>query len=158
MLQPQLHSSYFSTQLSFIFHHLFKGRLMFVTSIVWVHNSCLGFWLSQIFSDRCTYFTLLWIRVSAKCINCICVCQHISRQVPRSVLLLLFFFFCRLEFYFYKQFEGGKCFIGQNEKLNWGSTTRDFTQRVIIISAKCCFLSLASSHLKRSIPILHIEV
>lgn len=68
--------------------------------------------ISDFFTYCCTYFTLLWISMSAKCINCICARQHFF--FFWGLLYCCFFgVFCTLEFYFYTQHEEAKCFIGQ---------------------------------------------
>ena len=70
------------TQLFFIFPSSFSAGdkclshlLSGCTTAAWDFG-----YLWLFFSYCCTYFTLLWIRVSAKCINCICIRQQFSKS------------------------------------------------------------------------------
>lgn len=64
------------------------------------------------------FFTLLWIR------HCICACQHFCKSGPQACFIA----FCRLwEFYFYKQYAGGKALKAEMKLL--ASPTKNITKR-----------------------------
>lgn len=77
------------------------------------------------------------------------LCMSAFSKAGPQVCFIAFFFFCRLEFYFYKQLEGGKCFIGQNEKLwfyhqrLYSESHHNFSKMLLSLS---CFQSLKKEH------------